>query len=444
LDRSEVVSNRATPADERVACTGCSLVCVDVVVRQSTAGVDGPAVHFEQACSRGAEWLAEAWASADREAALVDGQPCGGEVAAGMAAERLAACRRVLVTGCGDATLEAVGAAADLAERLRAAVDFGASDTALPAGPVQSRYGRVTADFEELRDRADCVILWCVDLEQSHPRFLERFVLPKKASGDRRVFVVGVPPASSIGQATWTSIDVPAEQSAEAAAVLQRMLRERLSAKAPRVASEVPCHVPGLEAKLSSVVDACVAATCIGIVTGPPPHDEAGVATAAIAQTVVWLAHRKPAFEIPLARQGRGAGGASAAAVCTWRYGVAGAVAVADRDGGQGASGEADARRLLTRGEVDGVVVVGEPSPAIAAALEGFAGQMVMVGGPPPASSESSIWINTAPTSLATSGEVLRGDGQLVHLRATRPSSQPAPQQVLETMLRSLLAEVTP
>lgn len=440
------MSDRATPADERVACTGCSLVCVDVVVRHCTESVDSPSVLFEQACSRGAVWLAEAWASADHDGALVDGEACGSEVAAGVAAGRLAACRRVLVTGCCDATLETVVAAADLAERLRAAVDFGASESALPTGPVQSRYGRVTADYEELRDRADCVILWCVDLEQSHPRFLERFVLPNRAAGVRRVFVVGGAPASSSSQATsnWISIDVPAEQLAEAAAVLQRMLRERLSGQASQTASEAPRHVPGLEAKLTSVVEACVAATCVGIVTGPPPRDEAGVAAAAIAQTVAWLAHRKPAFEIPLARPGRGAGVASAAAVCTWRYGVAGAVAVADRDGGQGASGEADARRLLTRGEVDGVVVVGEPSPVIAEALAGFAGQVVMVGGSPPASRGSSIWINTAPTSLATNGEVLRGDGKVVRLHASRPSSLPATQQVLETMLRSLPGEVAP
>jgi hypothetical protein len=49
----------------------------------------------------------------------------------------------------------------------------------------------------------------------------------------------------------------------------------------------------------------------------------------------------------------------AAAAVCTWRYGAAGAIARADRSGGECLPGEASAARLVERGEVDCVVAIG-------------------------------------------------------------------------------------
>lgn len=427
-------------AGERVACTGCPLVCVDVVVCASTEGVDSTSVTFGHACSRGVAWLSEAWATSDRGAAVVEGRACGAEEAAEAAAERLAACRRVLVTGCSDVTLETVVAAADLAEGVRGAVDFGAADTRYAIGPIQSRYGRVTADFEELRDRADCVVMWCGDLTESHPRFVERFVAPPTLAGPRRVFVIG-DALSASATPDWTVVNVPRAQAAEAAATWQRMLRERLTRQALRGTTNAARGSASLEATLTPLVDACEAAECIGVVSEPLPDDRTGVAAAAVAQLVNWLAHHKPAFEIPLAAQAHGAGGAAAAAVCTWRFGAGGAVVVADRNGVPAADAEADACRLISRGEVDGVVVVGEPTPAVAATLEAFEGCVVAVGGVPRSSRGAEIWIGTAPTSLATHGTVLRGDGTLVELRAVRPSALPAAQTVLASIRRRLAGE---
>ncbi len=431
------MSGLETSSGERVACTGCPLVCVDVVVCAATEGVDSTSVSFGQACSRGVAWLSEAWSASDREMAVVEGRACGADEAAEAAAGRLAACRRVLVTGCNDATLETVLAAADLAEGVKGAVDFGAADTRHSIGPIQSRYGRVTADFEELRDRADCVVLWCGDLEQSHPRFVERFVAPPTLAGPRRVFVIGdaLPPSATPG---WTLVDVPRTQLAEVAATWRRMLRERLSGKAAFASVSAPRGVTLLEATLTPLIDACEAAQCIGVVTEPSPDDRTGVAAAAVSQLVNGLAHHKPAFEIPLAAQAQGAGGAAAAAVCTWRFGASGAVAVADRNGGPTADAEADACRLISRGEVDGVVVVGEPTPPVAAALEGYEGCVVAVGGAMRSSGGAVIWIATKPTSLATQGTVLRGDGTLVELREVRPSARPAAQTVLTSILHRL------
>jgi thiamine monophosphate synthase len=57
-------------------------------------------------------------------------------------------------------------------------------------------------------------------------------------------------------------------------------------------------------------------------------------------------------------------------AVCTWRYGAAGAIEVADRRGGRFRPAEGDAVRLISRHEIDCVVVIGSPTAEVAQAIE--------------------------------------------------------------------------
>jgi hypothetical protein len=118
-------------------------------------------------------------------------------------------------------------------------------------------------------------------------------------------------------------------------------------------------------------VAACVAAgeaiaraSCVAIVTDDSA-DLLGLEPWAITHLVREIAHGKPAFEIPLGRGDH----AAAAAVCTWRYGAAGAIARADRAGGRFLPSEASARRLIERGEVDCVVAIGQLAGSVAAAL---------------------------------------------------------------------------
>jgi len=437
------VSSSDTGRGERVVCTGCPLVCDDILLSVGDGASTGAEARFDHACERGVAWLSQAWSPASDVAALRDGRPCRADEATARAAEKLAACRRVLVTGCTDATLEVAVAAANLAERLRAAVDFGAADAASLAGATAAKVGRVTADFEELRDRADCVLLWWTDPTATHPRFAERFLEPALSGGHRRVFVIGpcLAPPETPG---WTTVPMPAAQAAEAAAMLQQVLVEQLTGGQPAASRQTPQGDEERASPLAAVAEACATATCVGVVTAPSLADASGLDTAAISRVVAWLAHRKPAFEIPLSSAPCGAGTASAAAVATWRYGDAGAIARADRDGGWLAPAEADACRLLDRGEVDGVLLVGEPTAAVAAAMETFAGVVVAIGGPAPPAGPSRTWIATAPTSLCTSGRLLRGDGRLVELLPVRSGVLPAAQEVLGSIEQRLAGEATP
>jgi len=427
---------------EQVVCTACPLVCDDIVLRAGGDASAGPQSCFERACAKGVAWLSRTWQGPHDAEAIVDGAVAGRDEAVRLAAQRLAGSHRVLVTGCQDATLETVAAAADLAESLQAAFDVAALELAMLCGPVTARVGRVTADFEELRDRADCVLLF-TDPTHSHPRFVERFLPPACGRGRRKVFVLGAEPADS-RRPGWTNVKVPLGQAAEAAIVLQLMLEQRLTDKPPPNRQWFPAARQGLEHLLTEVVEACLEAGCVGVVSGGDRTAATGLASMAISRLVIMLAHRKPAFEIPLSTGASGAGPATAAAVSTWRYGAAGAVAMADRDGGPLAPAEADACRLISRGEVDGLVVVGQPPEAVLQAMAGFDGLVVAVGGETLPQRPPHVWIGTAATAIASDGHLLRDDGRLVTLRAVRGSLQPAATTVLAAIRGLLPPRETP
>jgi len=249
-----------------------------------------------------------------------------------VAAAQLAGARRVLVTGLVAAPVELARLACDLAEALGAAVDFGAIDLDRPAGPTIARAGAVTADPEEMRDRADLVILWGCDPARSHPTIAA--LLPPRAAMLR----MPLPPATAV----------------DAARLLQHLVRggESPAADGPLIDACIAAHT------------AIAQATCVAIVTDGSA-DPLGLEAWSIVHLVREISRVKPAFEISL----RAADHAAAAAVCTWRYGAAGAIARADRDGGRFRPGEASARRLVDRDEVDCVLVIGRPADGVEEAI---------------------------------------------------------------------------
>jgi hypothetical protein len=120
---------------------------------------------------------------------------------------------------------------------------------------------------------------------------------------------------------------------------------------------------------------------------------------------------------------GAGANAAGAAAICTWRYGAGGAIGRADRDGGEFLPAEADARRLIDRGEIDCVIAVGRLSATVEAAIAARAGLSVIriaaaaaMRSPPRPAAPANVWIPCASLLLNPGGSMLRGDGRRVVL----------------------------
>jgi formylmethanofuran dehydrogenase subunit B len=269
-----------------------------------------------------------------------------------IAGPTLSAARRVLVTGLVGASLDAAVAACDLAESLGAAVDFGHPEMSRPTGPTIARAGEVTAAREELRDRADLVIFWFCDPATTDKRFVEQFVSPApRAPLQRETLAIG-PDSVLPGSAGHRHVAVDRELAVEAARLLHLLSSGgRVDSSAGQFA--VAC---------AAAQEAIAKATCVAFVTDDS-SDRVGLEAWSLVHLVRAISHVKPAFEVPLGATG------AAAAVSTWRYGAAGAIARADRSGGACLPGEASAARLVERGEVDCVVAVGTLAADVARAI---------------------------------------------------------------------------
>ena len=419
----------------RCTCTVCPLLCDDILIT-----ADG----VEQACGHGRETILAALTNEERPGAhsaeaSENGQLLDRETATTRAASILLSARRVLVTGLANATLEATTAACDLAETLGAAVDAGLPESVRAAGPTIARAGEVTAAFEELRDRADLVIFWCCDPTKSHPRFIERFVTPPLAGGrQRQTIAIGsgsvMPDAS-----THRHLPLARDLAVEAARWLQMRIAGRHS-----TLTDTP-----LAATCVAVEEAMQSADCVAIITGDT-DDSVGLEAWSIVHLVRTIAHDKHAFQIPLGA-GLAAGGANvagASAVCTWRYGAAGAIARADRMGSLFLPGESDARRLISRGEVDAVVALGRLSSLLEQAVtdRGDAVSLVRISDAatmPRKPTGHGIHIRCASLTIATTGTMLREDGHRVVLMPHQQATLPQMRKLLvdlEQAVRQSLA----
>ena len=389
----------------RRTCTACPLLCDDIL---PTAG------GFANACDAGAAAFAAAAAAVQEPAACHDGVPEALPAAIDRAAAAIGGCRRVLVTGLADATLESVALACDLAEVVGAAVDAGDAETAQAAGPTVARVGGVTADWEELRDRADLVVFWFCDPRDTHPRFVERFVDPPPArSATRRTIAVGPAPVLAVGS-THEHLALPEVAAIDATRRLQALLADR----------NVHDHQVPVDLACETVRTAIEAADCVAFVTRRGA-DPIGLSSWSVASLVQSVAHARPAFEVPLGAglAGPGADAAGAAAVCTWRYGADGAIAGARRCGAEFMPGESDARRLVARGEVDCVVAVGRLNAAMedALAARGTDLALVRIAAALPARADAArpaVRLRCTSPLVTPAGTMLRGDGRLVTLSA--------------------------
>jgi formylmethanofuran dehydrogenase subunit B len=175
----------------------------------------------------------------------------------------------------------------------------------------------------------------------------------------------------------------------------------------------------------------------VAIVTGDA-DDSVGLEAWSIVHLVRTIAHEKQAFQIPLGA-GLAAGGvnnAGASAACTWRYGAAGAIARADRMGSLFLPGESDARRLISRGEVDAVVVLGRLSEPLEQAIadRGDALSLVRISDAAPMPRKPtghSIHICCASGTIATTGTMLREDGRRVVLAPPTQATLPQTRELL-------------
>jgi formylmethanofuran dehydrogenase subunit B len=369
--------------------------------------------------------------TAAESAACIDGADAGTEIALDRAALLLAAARRVLVTGLADATLESVQAACDLAESLGAAIDAGAVDLASPLGPIVARAGSITADFEELRDRADLVLCWFCDPDALQPGFTTEFISPLLADGGpRRVIAVGPDPVAG-----GRHLPLPAESAVDGARLLHAILLGH--------------ELPPANATAAPVADCCrelavaiADAGCVGVIVSRDA-DPLGLTAWAVHLLVRDINHRTPAFVVPPAAPPAGTLGnaAGAAAVLTWRYGAAGAIARADRSGGDFRPAECSGAALLASGEVDAVLAVGRLPPEIEAAIAARSADLAVIRiddrrDELPGCAGPCVHLRSSPPA----GMVLRADGREISIGDPTAARDDSMTTLLTVLHRRLMS----
>lgn len=208
-----------------VTCLGCGCACddIDVVVR------DGRVSEARNACHLGRRWFGDGQLPA---VTRVDGAAVTLDEAVASAATRLGGAKRPLVYLAPGTSCEAQRDAAAIADLLRARLDSVTTTTALPFLLATQAHGHASATLGEVRNRADAVVFWGVDVDGRYPRFPSRYapdpsgVFIPNGRRSRTVMAVDVGAATTTTDADHRITIQPADELATLSA-LEALVRTK-------------------------------------------------------------------------------------------------------------------------------------------------------------------------------------------------------------------------
>ncbi|MFO0935167.1 MAG: formylmethanofuran dehydrogenase subunit B [Gemmataceae bacterium] len=144
-------------------------------------------VAAEKACDLAKPWFLGQVGTPDGPLAWVDGQPGPFDVAVNRAVDIVRSAKAPLIYGLSHSSTEAQRAATALADALGANIDTTASTGHAPSILALQQSGESTCTLGEVQQRADLVIYWGSDPDQTHPRHRERYASPRAG---RKIFIV--------------------------------------------------------------------------------------------------------------------------------------------------------------------------------------------------------------------------------------------------------------
>ena len=220
-----------------VTCLGCGCACDDIRVVVEGARI----TDARNACPLGREWFGDGAVPATIR---VDGTLVPpGEAATGAsidsainaAASLLADSVRPLVSLAPGISCETQREAAAIADLLHARLDSVTSATARPLVIAAQERGFASATFGEIRNRADVIVFWAVDVAHRYPRFETRYASDRDgshlggASNGRRA--IGVDVGAAVSSAAYIDhrVSVSADDELAVLTALQALVREPAS-----------------------------------------------------------------------------------------------------------------------------------------------------------------------------------------------------------------------
>lgn len=176
---------------ENITCPHCGLLCDDLSV--AVNGLSLKLIDPKQShCIKAFED-----ASFDNDSVTqpqVDGKPVSLEKATSRAAEILRSSSQPLISGL-IADIQTCRNAVALAEKVGGVIDHANGASIRSSSAVMQRVGEVRATLAEVRNRADCVVVFGEQVFDRFPRLMDRILLPQKTLGtenstNKKIFVL--------------------------------------------------------------------------------------------------------------------------------------------------------------------------------------------------------------------------------------------------------------
>ena len=220
---------------ENVTCLGCGCACDDITVIVR----DDRIVEARNACGLGARWFGDGQVPL---ACRIDGRDAPLAAAMMYAADALDKAVRPLVYLMPGLSCEGQRASVAVADLLRAQLDTVTSSTASRFVLAGQERGFASATFGEIRNRADVVVFWAVDVAERYPRFASRYApdpvgLYVDGRQSRTVIAVNVGGAAATADAD-RRVSVAAEDEMATLTALEAVARA--SADSPAAFATLP------------------------------------------------------------------------------------------------------------------------------------------------------------------------------------------------------------
>ena len=416
---------------ENVTCLGCGCACDDIEIVVASDRI----VDARNACPLGRRWFGDGQAPS---AVRVDKADVSPEEAVSSAAARLCEAARPLVYLAPGLSCEAQREAVAVADLLRARLDSVTSSTALPGMLASQEHGFATATLGEIRNRADVVVFWGVDLEGRYPRFVSRYAPGPPGAhlpdGRRSRTVIAV----DVGRAAAT-LDADVRVEIDPADELPTLIAIEACIRSPDGSGHYASVADRLRSTARELATALLSARYIALVYDAEPDDRSertDVRFEALASLGQALNDRTRCAALAL-RAGGNRSGADSVLVAQTGYpcAVDFARGYPRYDPHAGST-----LRLLHYHDVDAVLVVGDVMriPSDIASL--FSNLQAVVIGPNASTaawSAGTVVIDTGIDGIHLSGTALRTDDVPLPLRAILPG----PRSTAET-IRAVTAGV--
>jgi formylmethanofuran dehydrogenase subunit B len=153
---------------ENVTCLGCGCACDDIVV----AVRDRQIVDARNACVLGVQWFGN---GSVPMRCMVDGAEVSVADATASVARLLLEADRPLVYLAPGLSCESQREAVAIADLVHARLDSATSSSASPFVLTGQERGLASATLGDVKNRADTVVFWGVDIESRYPRFASRY-----------------------------------------------------------------------------------------------------------------------------------------------------------------------------------------------------------------------------------------------------------------------------